>query len=290
MGFIFVEKDQKRAQTLRDVLNDHFPQIPEKMHYEVLDAEFAPTLESILDKLEKDGVNLAPTFAFLDHFGFSGLPMRLIGRMMNYNKCEVLITFMSGFVKRFTDTLHESSLDELFATDNWRKIRDMKDPKDKKEEFLLDIYVQQLKNVGNAKYILSFEMINRRNQTIYYLIYGTKHLKGLEVMKKAMWKVDRRGTYQFSDLLGAEQKFILDYSEESYWMPIAADRIFSKFKGQTVKIDEIYQFVIAETPYIFRKGILKCLEEMTPSKILNVSGRKKKFTYPDQCSIEFSQV
>jgi three-Cys-motif partner protein len=119
--FLFIEKDKARAQKLTQVLEEHFPTLPPNIKYSVYDDEFAPTFEQGLNELEKQGANLAPTFAFLDPFGFSGLPMKLIGRLLKCDKCEVLISFMTGFIRRFNDELREDALNELFATDEWKK-------------------------------------------------------------------------------------------------------------------------------------------------------------------------
>ena len=286
--FYFIEKDPARAAKLKEVLHDHFPQLPSGMIYEVVGAEFAPTLEQVLDQLEKQGAELAPTFAFLDPFGFSGLPMNLIGRMLSYDKCEVLITFMAGFVKRFTDEYHESALDELFGTDEWRRIRTIARPRERLK-FLLNFYERQLKEVGGAKHVRNFGMIGEQNQLIYYLVYGTKHWKGLEVMKEAMWKVDRRGTYTFSDLTDVDQTYIIDWQNSAYWVPIAAGMVHDKFKGDTVEESDVHQFVITDTPFIYRKSILRYLESgCYPPKIRSVSGRKRKLSYPEGCLITFS--
>jgi len=286
--FYFIEKAPARAKKLKEVLQTRFPQPPKEMMYEVEGAEFAPTLEHVLDQLEKQGAKLAPTLAFLDPFGFSGLPMKLIGRIMSYDKCEVLITFMLGFIKRFTDELRESALDELFGTTEWREIRGI-DPR-KREMFPLSLYERQLKEVGGAKHVRSFGMIGEQNQLIYYVVYGTKHWKGLEVMKEAMWKVDRRGTHTFSDLMDVNQTYIIDWQNSAYWVPIAAKMVHDKFKGETVKESEVHQFVITDTHFIYRKSILKYLEtDCHPPKISSVTGRKtRRLSYPKGCLITLS--
>ena len=286
--FYFIEKDRARAAKLKEVLEDRFPRPPKEMMYEVEGAEFAPTLEHVLDQLEKQGAKLAPTFAFLDPFGFSGLPMNLIGRLMSYDKCEVLITFMLGFIKRFADELRESALNEFFGTNEWRNVRTIADPR-KAEMFLQNLYERQLKEVGGAYYVRNFGMIGEQNQLIYYLVYGTKHWRGLEVMKEAMWKVDRRGTYTFSDLTDVNQAYIIDWQNSAYWIPIAAGMVHDKFKGDTVEESVIHQFVITDTPFIYRKPILRHLEEgCHPPKIRSVIGRKKRLSYPKGCLITFT--
>jgi three-Cys-motif partner protein len=287
--FLFIEKDKARAQKLTQVLKEHFPTLPPNIKYSVYDAEFAPTFEQALNELEKQGAKLAPTFAFLDPFGFSGLPMKLIGRSLNCDSCEVLVTFMTGFVRRFNDELRGNALNELFATNEWEKIHEISDP-DAREKFLLQLYESQLKKLGGAKYIRSFGLIGPSNQTIYYLVFATKHLKGLEVMKNAMWKVDRTGSFKFSDITGFHQSFLIDYENEPTWVPNAANTVYRKFKGQTVKDSEVYRFIVAETPFPKRKVILNYLKQSSPPKITNVERPQKSSRgFPDGCLITFSK-
>lgn len=286
--FMFIEKKEERAAKLTEVLHERFPSLPKNLTYQVICKEFAPALERVLHEIEKHDAQLAPTFAFLDPFGFSGFPMELIGRMMEYKKCEVLITFMTSFINRFTDELREPVLTELFATEEWKKVRNITDS-EQRRRFLLDLYETQLTQVGGAKYVRSFEMVGKYNQPIYYLIYGTKHPLGLKVMKDAMWKVDDRGTYKFSDLTDVNQKYLINYQSESHWIPRAAKMVYDFFKEKTVEESAVGDYVITGTPYRYKKQILKYLEkECDPPKILNVEGREKKFCYPKGCKITFS--
>jgi hypothetical protein len=273
---------------LAKILKERFPKLPENIKYRVEGAAFAPTFEQVLNQLEKSGADLAPTFAFLDPFGFSGLPMELIGRMLKCKKCEVLITFMAGFVRRFHDELREPALNELFATEEWKRVSEINDP-DEKLRFLVGLYESQLKKLGGAQYVRSFGMIGESNQIIYYLVFATKHLKGLELMKEAMWKADRTGLYRFSDVTGFTQAFLMDFENEPAWVESAANAVYRKFKGRTVNEDEIYQFVVADTPFLYRKSVLRYLETSSPPKIINVSNRRRARSYPPGCSITFSR-
>ena len=284
--FFFIEKDPKRAQVLKTVLKSRFANLPPNIKYVVEGAEFAPTFEHVLDELEKHGANLAPTFAFLDPFGFSGLPMKLIERMMKCEKCEVLVTFMAGFIRRFLDEWREPALNELYSTDDWKKANEITDP-DERLRFLINLYEKQLKHVGKVQYVKSFGMIGKQNQIIYFLVFGTKHWKGLEVMKEAMWKVDKTGSYRFSDLSDPRQIYLIDYETQPYWVPSAADLVYRKFRGQIVAEEEIHKFVVIETPFIYRKSILQHLEKSSPSRIVSVTYRKKCLTYPDGCFVTF---
>jgi three-Cys-motif partner protein len=236
--FWFIEKDQDRSKNLEQILKQKFPNLPSNIQYEVEKTEFADGLENTLNSIEREGAKLAPTFAFIDPFGFSGMPMDLLVRLLGYQRCEVLITFMSSFILRFNDERRENALDELYGTKNWRKLHELIDP-DAKRRFLVDLYAQQLRNVGGAEYLRTFEMIGDNNQTIYHLIFATKSLKGLEAMKEAMMKVDRRGTFTFSDRTDPKQTFLLDYGDESDWIFQAAELVFNRFKGKIISVDEV---------------------------------------------------
>ena len=286
--FLFIEKDKARAQKLTEVLKERFPALPKNIKYSVYGAEFAPTFEQGLDELEKQGAKLAPTFAFLDPFGFSGLPMKLIGRTLKCKKCEVLITFMAGFVRRFNDELREDALNELYDTEEWKKIREIGNP-DEKMKFLVQLYESQLKKLGEARYVKSFGIIGTSGQIIYYLVFATKHLKGLEVMKEAMWNVDRTGSYKFSDVTGLDQSLLMDFQNEPLWVQNAANVVYQHFKGKTVNERNIYEFVVKDTKYLYRKTILRHLEESSPPRIARVSKRQRAYCYPDGCLVTFSK-
>ena len=285
--FLFIENRLDRANKLREVLSEKFPKLPENIKYWVISEDFEPTIERLLNELEKEDARLAPTFTFIDPFGFTGFSMKLLSRILRHEKCEVLITFMAGFIKRFLDELREPALDRLFTTDEWRSIRNIDGPK---ERPLLELFEKQLKEYCGVTYIRSFEMIGSNNQIIYYMIFGTKHWLGLKVMKEAMWRVDRRGEYTFSDRLGREQTFLIDYQDamQKYWIPTASELVYNRFKKENVSVEDIEQYVIIETNYVFRKAILSYIEDNNPERIVAVRGRKKKRTFPKGCIITFA--
>lgn len=215
--------------------------------------------------------------------------MKLVGHLLKCEKCEVFITYMAGFIRRFLDEKKESALNELFGNEEWKKCRDIADP-DEKLNFLVSLYEKQLKTVGGAKYVRSFGMIGEHNQIVYYLVYATKSLKGLEVMKDAMLKVDKSGSYKFSDITGNKQSFLDDFQDEPSWVPNAANEIYQKFRGKTVSDSDVYEFIIAETPFPKRKAPLVYLEKSAPPKIICVKRPQGSIRgFPDGSIITFSK-
>ena len=284
--FWFIEKDPKTCNKLKQVLAAKFPDLQNNPNddilYSVINEPFSDHVTKKLNDLKQARQELAPTFALLDPFGFSELPMSLVSDMLKRDKCEVLITFMAGFVNRFHDELRESALNKLFGTSEWKRAESESTPK-KKLQFYLDLYIQQLKNKGGAKFVTTFEMLDENNRTIYYLVYGTKHIKGTEVIKRAMQKVSQGNTYLFSDRTHPDQMFLFD---EAHDLTILANYIFQHFIGKSPSLLQIKEFV-AEKPQIFKKSVLKHLEQT--GRIIDVSPRKRKFTYPhDYCQIKFT--
>ncbi|MGV9141466.1 MAG: three-Cys-motif partner protein TcmP [Promethearchaeota archaeon] len=275
--FHFIEKRKDRAEVLKSVLEERFSETHKNIEWEVYHSGFAQIMEEILSGLEERCKLLAPSFIFIDPFGFKGFPMVIIKRILDYKRCEVLVTFMEGFMKRFPD-YNKKTLNDLFWTDEWQNYLE------KGEKPLVNLYESQLLKHTQANYVRSFEM-RKFGRTWYYLVFATRHLKGLEVMKKAMWKADPRGEYTFGDVKKG-QTFLF----QEGWHAKAADLIYENFAGKTVPKEDVWEFVIRDTPYLFRiKGVLDKLEK--EGKIIKVERKdnkqRRKGSFPDGCTIYF---
>ena len=286
--FLFIEEDAKRFKILQETIGRKHPKLAAKFKCDLRCGEFARTIESLLNERSAKGESAPPTLVFIDPFGYSGMPMELVARLLSNSKTEVLINFMSGFMVRFTDEQRAEVLNAVFGTEEWRKVKDIKDFY-KREQFLVELYTRQLKAAAGAVYVRTFEMRNDKDMPEYHLIFGTKNVKGMEVMKDAMFKVDRRGMYRFSDQTLPGQTYMLDYSGADGWIAEAAQLVYQKFKGTTVRLVEVKDYVIGETPHRFRKKILEHLEKSNPCSIVSVTSRQKAFSYPNECRITFAK-
>lgn len=277
--FIFIEADKNRYEHLDRLLASRA--FPPNIHFRVIHGEFDGTLTTLLDSLESEGRKLTPTFAFIDPFGYSHTPMSTISRLMQNQRCEVLINFMHNFINRFLsfdNETNEGHYDQLFGTPTWRTIIEQPlEPKDRERQ-LHDLYQNQLQTVGGAKYARSFRMVNAHNRTEYYLFFGTNSLLGLDKMKQAMWKVDQTGTFSFSDLSNPDQPFLFSPVPEYYRLEVL---LLSKFSGQIATVREIEEYIIANTPFcsIHYKRVLKPMEQAGKIKIVNPPPRRRAGTY-----------
>jgi three-Cys-motif partner protein len=113
--FFFIEQRKDRADLLNEILKKKFPILPKNIKYIVIgDVDFASTFPKVLNNLEKEGSKIDPTFAFLDPFGYSDVPMVLIDRLLKYDKCEVFVTYMAGSIRRFLEGGKDAALNERY--------------------------------------------------------------------------------------------------------------------------------------------------------------------------------
>ena len=284
--FIFIEEDKKRYENLDQVIHKKFLERRSNIKFEVINGDFTKSWSEILNKIEKNDENLDPTFAFLDPFGYSKTPFNVIKKLLKYPRCELFLTFMSGFMNRFLDVSRESTIDDFYGTKSWRKARDISNTNERLD-YLVRLYFEQLKSI-DIKFTRSFTMTDQDKKTIYDLIFATKHWKGMHAMKKAMLDVQKNGTYVYSDSVDRKQTYLSDIIND-FPFDHASQLILKEFSNQKILIEDIRDFVLAETPYLFARDILKHMEKN--KKILSVTkrGNTSRLTYPDQCVVTFAK-
>lgn len=277
--FLFIEQNPDRYEHLKQLLTQCT--LPGTAKYKIYEGNFDETLTGLLKQLEDRQSRLAPTFAFIDPFGFSHTPMQTITRLMRHPKCEVLITFMYEEINRFLDadyTHKEAQYDALFGTSTWRTITQSTLMPQERRDKLQSLYQNQLQQVAEIRYIRSFCMRNQHNATDYFLFFGTNSLRGMEKMKQAMWKVDSSGTYEFSDFSNPYQPVLLSHLDESVLQRTLSDH----FQGHTVSVEEVGEYVIADTPfYKFKTEALKPMEATGRIVVTSTDARRKKGTFAE---------
>jgi hypothetical protein len=137
-----------------------------------------------------------------------------------------------------------NNFDVLFGTTAWRDALRLEGVA--RREFIHELYLAQLRRVGGARYVRSFEMRNKKNATDYFLFFATNSRKGIEKMKEAMWKVDESGEFRFSDATNPAQ--VLLFEKQPNLLELRR-QLLVKFAGTTATVDEIEEFVLAETSF-----------------------------------------
>jgi hypothetical protein len=150
--------------------------------------------------------------------------------------------------------------------------------------YLAALYERQLMNLGKFVHISRFEMIERNGRTSYFLYHCTRSLKGLEVMRSAMWKIDPNRGCQFSDRIAG--------LENLYDGPLNLDlddRLMGRFAGQRVPIKTLQEFLLTDTdfaPEHLKKPTLKPMQD--DGRIVEVVGQKRRGTFPPGVEVVFA--
>lgn len=278
--FFFIEQDHARYEHLKQLLARKV--LPTTASCKIEEGLFDETMTELLNQLESQQLRLAPTFAFIDPFGYSHTPMSTIKKLMSHTSCEVLITFMYEEINRFLNadyTNKEAQYDALFGTTEWRTITQKAATAQERRDKLHSLYQDQLKKAAGIHYVRSFCMRNQHNATDYFLFFGTNSLLGMEKMKQAMWKVDTSGTYEFSDFSNPYQPWLLSHADDS----VLQHTLSNHFKGQTVSVKAVRKYVITETPfYKFKTEALKPLESAGKINVISSNPKRRKGYFPDE--------
>ncbi|KKM13375.1 hypothetical protein LCGC14_1716840, partial [marine sediment metagenome] len=186
----FIEKNKDNHDNLCDEITNFKTQNTNLDWLEI--KTYCDEFSNILDDIIRDnGDSISTGFFFIDPFGFSGISLELIKKILTYERTEVFITFMTRDVNRFLKSPpHQSSIQELFGCENVQEMLTQEPYFGlKREQAILSLYRNQLHEKTGVKYTFPFQVKADKNlQTVYYLIHCTNNPMGCELMKAIMYK------------------------------------------------------------------------------------------------------
>ncbi|MBU2598779.1 MAG: three-Cys-motif partner protein TcmP [Actinobacteria bacterium] len=174
VNMIIIEKDEENLKNLEKI----FQYKKLDVNIKPLHGDFDKAINSILSNNEKE---FNPSFFFIDPFGFK-INFKTIEKIMKVTKSEVLINFMYNSVNRFLIDNIESTLNNLFNCEDWKKY---KNTTINREKEIVKLYRDQLKQI--ADFVISCRVcFPTKKRTYYYLYHLTKHVLGCSVMKSCI--------------------------------------------------------------------------------------------------------
>ncbi|MFH1639076.1 MAG: three-Cys-motif partner protein TcmP [Chloroflexota bacterium] len=290
--FLFIEKDEKRLENLKKKILEL--QLPSNFKIETVCDTFESAFGRVLSEIEEQGKRLAPSFVFIDPFGPTGFPLQLIGQLAKQARSEVLINFNYQAINQWflnVPSMH-NRLDELYGSGIWRQALSIVDTS-QKEDYLMNAYQSALKSLGWQG--RSFRMINKHNQTQYYLFFATKSWQGMLAMKQAMWRAAPLGDFKYSDLSNKQQINMFEKTYDENYSNQLADQLYKNYRGRIVPKKEIIENYLAWHPICIGRHLTSALKNLecqcNPPKIQDVNAPNKvrrRNTYPDDCTITFA--
>jgi len=189
--YFFIELNKNKADCLESERKNNYSNLDAK----IKNGDCNIIIDSILSYIN-DSI---PFIALLDPQA-GDLYWETIHKISQKKKVEVLINFPFGMAirrympltkgKNITKNM-KNKLNRIFGDDNWEKIylerkKNTISSTVAREKYL-DLYINNLLSVG-FKYYAVKNVKNSLGNHIYYLIFATKHIKGLEKMKDVMVK------------------------------------------------------------------------------------------------------
>jgi len=283
---LFIEAERPRFRHLEKVLEEIRPTLTSNIKFTAVHGVFNEQMTQVFNLLQEQKKTRAPTLVFVDPFGFSHTPFSTIAKIMENQKCETIVNFMYEEINRFlSHSDHAGNFDALFGTQAWRQVLEITNP-DERLRFVHDLYLEQLR--AAAKYVRSFQMVNRGNRTDYFLFFATNDLTGLRKMKESMWRVDQSGGAHFSDYTDSLGLRPLFQSEPNYVE--LRKLITGQFAGKQVTIDELEDWVTADTPYLpshLRKKVLIPMENEGALEVVQSGKKRRRGTFPSGTMLQF---
>lgn len=291
--FLFVEERQDLFENLQARINAL--KLPANFEVELRLGAFETAMGEVLRHLEAQGALMAPALIFIDPFGPTGFPMHLVERISRQPRAEVLINFPYQPLNQWFLSVppKHPRLDELYGDGRWRPALAIDHPR-QREEFLVGEYRRALAERGWRG--TQFRMVNKHNQTQYYLLFGTKHWRGNLVMKQAMWSVAPEGDFQYSDLSNPAQQRLFSAGLDTDYARELADQIFENRRGTATSKENLIQNEVAWHPTCIERHLTRALlfleYESDPARIVTVvkadGTRRNSRTYPGGCRITFA--
>lgn len=280
--FHFVERKRRAAAALAANIERFWQNHVKPPHVEIFIHQRLTFEEAyrkhIRERLQK--YSRAPAFALVDPFGWTGIPMGILGELLRRSSTEILVNFMFEEINRFLNHPKQvTNFDTLFSCENWRHGHELSGAERKR--FIHDLYCNQLRSAAGARYVRSFEMRNERNVSDYFLFFASNNQLGLAKMKEAMWKVDPAGGFTFSDATNLNQAVLFQPEPDRNEL---RRLIAERFAARRATIGQIENFVVEETPFHaghYRK-VLARMEGDGALIPVDAAPNRRKGTYPDK--------
>lgn len=263
-NFLFVEKDKQYADELTVNIAE-WSQKRDGDRVVVRNGAFVDAVEKTLSFLESRAASakghsagnqawakaVVPAFALIDPYGVVGFPMSVVARLLALPRAEAFINLMwvhtAGNLQN-PAVQEASSFTEVLGNDSWRSLLGLREAELRRG--FHDLYLGRLRapDGGNAALVRSFEMCGRDGAVVYWMVFCTNSVRGLQKMKEAMWKVDPAGRFRYRDTTSASQLVMFGVVEQLAGLrPLLEDRLRD---GRWQTIEDLEHFVIVDTPFL----------------------------------------
>jgi three-Cys-motif partner protein len=175
---VFVEKDPAAYQRLKA-----FAESVVDAEVHTIFGEFENAIPQIIQFIKAESDTFL--FTLIDPTGSSGFRMKVIAPLLQLRPGEVLINFVLEFIRRYIEQHGlRKGLEELFGVDDFdENLANLTGIE--RDDAITEKYCSCLSKFCGFPYVLRASVLHPDQDRLYFqLIYGTRHLKGVEVFKR----------------------------------------------------------------------------------------------------------
>ena len=172
-------------------------------------------------------------FFFIDPTGWEPLEIDVIAPILSMNPGEVLITLMTSWITRFLSD-ETKGFHRLLGPD---VPRILKLEGEEQEEEIVRCYAHSVREAGKFQYVCTLPIMKPDQDAFhYYMIYGTRHSRGVEVFKETEKSVI---PYLHNTRAQAQQRKRYEQSGQSPMFDAAAqyrEKKFTRFQLRNIDL------------------------------------------------------
>ena len=185
---ILVEKDDTAFEELERFASR---QTTSNFQVHALHGEFLNSISDIEQIANRSGKNPFK-FVLLDPKGWAQIDMERLRTFLHERSSEVLVTLMTSDINRFlAQPDRADSYRKLFGRPGVLEKLQNTPPEERAEQAVLE-YSQSLKQLCRFKYVSAAVVLEPNKESVkYFLIYATKHHRGIQVFKAAEMKAGK---------------------------------------------------------------------------------------------------
>lgn len=188
----FIEIDEQNVEALKKEIAA-FGKLPKQVKIDVICDECYGACAELVEKLKEKNQNLAPSFIFVDPYGFK-VPFAVLRDLMSFERVELFVNIIWRELSMAIAQGPEKpgmadALNYIFDGDSWRELVGLEFDRQAHE------CINLFRGLIGSKWVTYIRMLGQNKKTRYMLMHLTNHDTGRDVIKDCIWKVCPDGGY-----------------------------------------------------------------------------------------------
>jgi three-Cys-motif partner protein len=285
---LFIEKEPQAFKALGQAIKG----VP-RVEVEALHGEFEALIPRVLNF-----IGGSFSLVFIDPTGWKGFGLKQITPILKHRPGEIIINFMFDYINRFFDHPEAEiteTFDALFGGPGWNEAVSASP---EREKAMIELYCDRVKKAGEFAHV-TYARIDKptADRTYFYLVYGTRHPKGLIVFRKVEKgfteeqgrvrltakqnrRIERTGQNELFGVADADLPERPFEQERTEQLKAARIRLIKMIEQRPRNRFEDVQISLLEMPLIWESDIKEMVKSLCDEGRIDIEGMKGRERTP----------